>query len=875
MLVSSIVALLATASTFASAETYDAYNLLKDDRAAGRLVFLPMNPSQKEIIVKNSENVLTAWVNYDSKIANYGPDADPFPIIKSLRKNIDTISDNDLQLGLTDAFVKIRDLHTRWINAPPYRCFFATTGLTFGFIEGSADIAKKPTVVVTDITSVPKVLALFGKDYSKIQLGDELHTVDGLSFADWFKKNQFKSGAGANDFGGQRRALSYLTTIRGAVNRLPTEDFVTFQFKSRAHYKRVYTVKVPYVAGHSASCWALGSNLYKKISNITLPGTPPPLNSFKKQSDSTEFQRQLRALKERKNPSAQNSDSIEAAAIQKLLFSDADSAAIVMKPTAVTSIFWSIYQPNGKNMGVIRLSDFQPKDPSTQTEAVERGVMIIRNLLTNEMKDTKSVIFELRGNPGGYISFANSMPQLFKPDFIPYGARYLMNNVTHNTFVVNQDPADPWAKVWGETKPGSRYTNIAPFDSFESSNTLGQAYLRPMGIFNDGVCFSACDMFSGNIQGHRAGTIFGEEGQTGAGGANILSLDDYLSVYNKYDFKPFPYTKELTYAPEGGKFYNRLSVGIRQSVRNGIYDGQLIEDTGIKSDIIVRARWSDLMPNSTTNTQYDRIADNLARIGEKTGQNSLHFIAEPFNIVTSGNEYKIGADIAGIDQITVFKADGVTEIFTQSVPANSRKIVITSPPVINTLGNSHITIVGKSKGKQVLKTYRSVRAIPTTADRIDITRAPFVLSTVGNAVGVYNSGTTSSASGWNLANGKWIIGNGIKYIDNADTTIEAFLTAPVGTRINVNLNLALDSERDYDFVYLNIRSDKGVEDFLLSSKGLDNTTTFPGESGNKTVNGVFPFTTKSTEFSVALRFTSDGGSTLSGATVNTLSVTTN
>ncbi|KAH6577004.1 hypothetical protein BASA60_004290 [Batrachochytrium salamandrivorans] len=834
MLVSSIVALLATASAFASAEAYDAYNLLKDDRAAGRLVFLPTNSSQKEIILKNAENVLAAWVNYDSKIANYGPDADPFPNIKSLRKNIDTISDNDLQLGLTDTFIKIRDLHTLWITGPPYRCFFATTGIAFGFIEGSADIAKKPTVVVTDITKIPKILALFGKDYSKIQLGDELHTVDGLSFVDWFKKNQFKSGAGANDFGGQRRALRYLTTVRGLVNRLPTEDFVTFQFKSRTHYKRVYTVKVPYVAGHSASCWALGSNLYKKLSNITLPGTPPPLTSLKKQSGSTELQCQLRALKEQKHPSAQNSDSMDAAAIQKLIFPDADSASLVMKPTAVTSVFWSIYQPKGKNMGVITLSDFQPKDPSTRAEAIERGVMIIRNLLTNEMKDTRSVIFELRGNPGGYIAFATFLPQLFKPDFIPYGARYLMNNVTHNTFVVDRDPTDSWAKVWGETKPGSRYTNIALFDSFESSNTVGQAYLRPMGVFNDGMCYSACDMFSGNIQGHRAGTIFGEEGQTGAGGANVLALDNYLSVFNQYDFKPFPYTEELIDESEGETFYNNLSVGIRQSVRNGLYDGQLIEDIGIKSDIIVRARWSDLMPNSTTNTQYDRIADNLYRIGEKTGQNRLHFIAEPFSIVASGGGYKIGADIAGIDQITVFKADGVTEVFARSVPANSRKIVITtSPPVINTLGNSRITIVGKSKGKQVLKTYRNVRAIPATADRIDITRAPFVLSTIGKAVGVYNSDTTASASGWNLANGKWIVGDGIEYINNADTTIEAFLTAPVGTRIKVNLDLALDSEGDFDFVYLNIRSDKGVEDFLLYTEHPDGNGTFPGESGTQ------------------------------------------
>ncbi|KAH6583295.1 hypothetical protein BASA61_008077 [Batrachochytrium salamandrivorans] len=838
MLVSSIVALLATASAFASAEAYDAYNLLKDDRAAGRLVFLPTNSSQKEIILKNAENVLAAWVNYDSKIANYGPDADPFPNIKSLRKNIDTISDNDLQLGLTDTFIKIRDLHTLWITGPPYRCFFATTGIAFGFIEGSADIAKKPTVVVTDITKIPKILALFGKDYSKIQLGDELHTVDGLSFVDWFKKNQFKSGAGANDFGGQRRALRYLTTVRGLVNRLPTEDFVTFQFKSRTHYKRVYTVK---------------------------------------QSGSTELQCQLRALKEQKHPSAQNSDSMDAAAIQKLIFPDADSASLVMKPTAVTSVFWSIYQPKGKNMGVITLSDFQPKDPSTRAEAIERGVMIIRNLLTNEMKDTRSVIFELRGNPGGYIAFATFLPQLFKPDFIPYGARYLMNNVTHNTFVVDRDPTDSWAKVWGETKPGSRYTNIALFDSFESSNTVGQAYLRPMGVFNDGMCYSACDMFSGNIQGHRAGTIFGEEGQTGAGGANVLALDNYLSVFNQYDFKPFPYTEELIDESEGETFYNNLSVGIRQSVRNGLYDGQLIEDmVSSRTLLSVLVGPISCLTRLPTLNMIGLLIIWLVLV-KRLDRTACILLLSRSVLLPAGVDTRLVLILQELtkslfSRLTVslkFLHDLCQLILAKSSSQHP-------PPVINTLGNSRITIVGKSKGKQVLKTYRSVRAIPATADRIDITRAPFVLSTIGKAVGVYNSDTTASASGWNLANGKWIVGDGIEYINNADTTIEAFLTAPVGTRIKVNLDLALDSEGDFDFVYLNIRSDKGVEDFLLYTEHPDGNGTFPGESGNnKTVNGVFPFTTKSTEFSVALRFTSDNGAAFSGATVNTLSVTTN
>ncbi|KAH9264508.1 hypothetical protein BASA83_012041 [Batrachochytrium salamandrivorans] len=274
MLVSSAIALLTIGSTFVSADNYITYNLLKNDRAAGRLIFIPTSLEQKEIILSNVESTLAIWVNYDSKKAKYGSAADPFPTIKKLRETINTVTDKELQLGLTDAFIMTRDRHTRWTTMAPYSCFYATTGVTFTFIEGDADIINKPTVVVTSTSKSSKIRLLFGKDYSKIKAGDELLAINGLSFVEWFEKNKFISGAGANDFGGQRTAPDYLTTIYGKHNRLPSDDFITFQFKSHANPEIIYTVDVPYVSGRNEKCWKLGSKLYKSLPSKTLPGTP-------------------------------------------------------------------------------------------------------------------------------------------------------------------------------------------------------------------------------------------------------------------------------------------------------------------------------------------------------------------------------------------------------------------------------------------------------------------------------------------------------------------------------------------------------------------------------------------------------------------------
>ncbi|KAH9268101.1 hypothetical protein BASA83_009490 [Batrachochytrium salamandrivorans] len=200
-----------------------------------------------------------------------------------------------------------RDRHTGWTNMAPYSCFHATT------------------------------------DYSKIKAGDELLAINGLSFVKWFKQNQFKSGGGANDFGGQRTALDYLTTIYGKFNRLPSKDSITFQFKSRANPQNSYTVTV----------------------RMSLDAT-------------------------------RTVGSLEANCTRACL---------------VKFFLEHLYD--------------------------------VRSLLVNELKNTKSVIYDLRGNPGGDAKFADSMVQLFKPDFEPFGDRYLMNKITHSLVADGKNPDKP------------------------------------------------------------------------------------------------------------------------------------------------------------------------------------------------------------------------------------------------------------------------------------------------------------------------------------------------------------------------------------------------------------------------------------------------
>ncbi|KAH9247514.1 hypothetical protein BASA81_014899 [Batrachochytrium salamandrivorans] len=274
-----------------------------------------------------------------------------------------------------------------------------------------------------------------------------------------------------------------------------------------------------------------------------------------------------------------------------------------------------------------------------------------------------------------------------------------------------------------------------------------------------------------------------------------------------------------------------------------------------------------LTPNSTTNSQYDRIAEHLARIGRKNGQSKLHFVSEPFSIVKPLGKFSLSVETAGIDEFTVLRRWKDCGRSTK-VATKKHRLSLPVSAAATTLGNSQITIVGKAAGKQVLKTIRSVRSIPTDDKYMKIGTPGFTFSGLSESVGLYQSSVTAPADGWNNLNGPWMIGNGVKYAKNVESSLEAFFTSPVGTKVNVGLDVALDTEPEFDFLYLSVKSSGDVEDFLINSRGVNDTTKNSMEflEGND-CQGSLSFYHKVQKFSVALKFVSDEGLEFSGATI--------
>ncbi|KAH9274542.1 hypothetical protein BASA83_003178 [Batrachochytrium salamandrivorans] len=498
--------------------------------------------------------------------------------------------------------------------------------------------------------------------------------------------------------------------------------------------------------------------------------------------------------------------NLERRAVIEPISSSDQKSTVRMNPTNVTGVSWGIYQPDSANMGVIKLENFIPQDIETKIPAIEKAIMIIRSLLVNEFKDTNSVMYDLRDNPGGSTKFADTMVQFFKFGFEPYSDSFLINNITFNLFVRGKDPKlDPFAKAWQETKPGSRYSSPVFASPMEAANTMGQ-HPEP-GCWNR----------------------LGEDGRTGGGGAAVLGLDPTLITASPDDFKKLPFSQELASGPI--TYANALSVVSPELLETGLYKGQEIEDAGIKADIVVRARWSDLQPNSTTNTQYERIAASLASIGQKSGQSSCILFVSHFRSWNplANSHWKLRPlvlrnSLCSRPMERLFAAQ-------QKVTTNKQKLSLPVSTAGSVLGNSQLTIVGKTEGRQVLKTIRNVKYIPADDKYIKIGTPGFTFTGTSESVGLYQS---TNYCAW-----EWL----------------------------EQLERAMD---DWQWC----QSSGGVEDFFLSSKGVNDTTkTFNGVSGgNMTVKGTFPFTTKSDQFSVALRFTSDAAVEATGATIRSFTV---
>lgn len=120
------------------------------------------------------------------------------------------------------------------------------------------------------------------------------------------------------------------------------------------------------------------------------------------------------------------------------------------------------------------------------------------------------------------------------------------------------------------------------FSAQEINRTGRAGPERPVILVTDALCYSATDMFAAGFQDHGIGHVLGVDDNTGAGGANRWTLDDFLVSWPDGPFRALP---------RGARLY----IALRRSLRVGNQAGRPVEDLGVRPDVFYRMTEDDLL----------------------------------------------------------------------------------------------------------------------------------------------------------------------------------------------------------------------------------------------------------------------------------------
>ncbi|KAI9095177.1 hypothetical protein DFS34DRAFT_695811 [Phlyctochytrium arcticum] len=682
--------------------------LLKDSRE--KMTFLPYTPEERVFVAQQRQEILNIYANIEEKLKNYGVDS--MASFSEILKNAANMTNKDFSYSMARHALSLRDLHTNFQIGGQHSCYFIGTPYQFDLVT-SDDIIMNPQVVVRTVSQDPEYNTLFPTEALAIKPGDLLDKIDGKSFREYWVSVQNMTG-GANQFGGYRQALNMLSSQNSRAYPLPTNNEVEFGFRQGTGESTI--VKVPYVAQGGRDCLRTAP----KERNTPPPPPSPP------------------------NPKDSSSDRAFPFPYR--------FAKYKYQGTKSDIVLQTTYKAKDFSMGVIRLDEFED-DNLTPNEVLG----VIRTLLTDTLSNTDGILFDVRGNGGGTIDIAEGIYQWFAGKTEPVQTR-TVNHPTNRIIFGNQSLATDQFRAdrlaLQSAAPTDKFAKPVGFLSVDQLNTDGHAYLKPVAVLTDGECYSACDFFCAGMQDSGAAIIFGEDPQTGAGGANVFDQQEALRNFAPTIFKPLPFEGSV------GKDANNntilipgtsgMRVAIRQVVRIGRNAGKILEDTGVLVDEVIRqtpAEFAQL--GGEVFPQFKHIAMRLKQRAAKDGRSNLQFLS-PFGLSYRTN-FSIPFSSSGFDRIEVRDSKGVL-IVDQKLSSNSEgskgELIATKKPA---LGWDRYNIFGFKGSQKMLMTKRpivmlpDVNELPEIAAGTSMANPPLVLFNFDHDAG---SNVAAPQDGW-------------------------------------------------------------------------------------------------------------------------------
>jgi C-terminal processing protease CtpA/Prc len=224
----------------------------------------------------------------------------------------------------------------------------------------------------------------------------------------------------------------------------------------------------------------------------------------------------------------------------------------------------------GKDFAYLRIFTFE-----VSPRRMVKGMI---RILTSEGFPQAGLILDVRGNGGGEIDTGERLLQLFTPHRVkPELFEFI--NTDLNLEICRNAPKNwgmaKWAKSIAESvMTSATYSSGFPITPEEDCNDIGQVYYGPVVLITDALSYSTTDIFAAGFQDNAIGEILGTSGNTGAGGANVWSLEAFRVALGTTAKGRF------AHLPRGV----RMQAAIRRSIRVGKQAGQPLEELGIVPD---------------------------------------------------------------------------------------------------------------------------------------------------------------------------------------------------------------------------------------------------------------------------------------------------
>lgn len=574
----------------------------------------------------------------------------------------------------------------------------------------------KKAFAVTDVHTKKEVLDLLPETFS-VAPGDLVISYNGVPLYQAVQKKMSET-YGANSEAQFRLAQDDLRYYGHGVDQLPTGDFVDLEFENAQGQR--YKHKLPWITYTDDDCI--------KPAPAILP---------------------IKTMKMKRMGSFKGD-------------------------TEEPILYWHINSPSFGNFGYIELTSFNPQVLSNAETVIK-----IQNLLLNELRDTDGLVIDLRDNNGGQIPLAEKIVQLFSPREV-FPLQYILkNSETNYVYFKKSDIEDPFtALLVAARKLGTSFTTSESISEKEEINDLGQAYFKPVAVFVNSKCYSSCEVLAAQMQDHEVGTIFGEDLQTGGGGANVYNLDKILQErFAQTD--PAPFAR----IPHG----QDIQFSFRQAIRVGKNAGALIENAGVRVDRVSPMGRRDIF--NATNDQLLVLQEYLSSI-TTAYTSSIFFESEERHDFVKNHEPLIWA--TWTDTTTFeFKKDGKT-IDKREVNLNASS-VFSLPVNVELISDGRVEIYGSKNEIPVWRKIVRYRVIPEYTPVIEDENLIERLS-------VY-SVSSSKENGWQKKGQEFLIGNGKGYQNLVETEASLFVSIP---QKNSKLSYIAKVESEVDFDFFNV-----------------------------------------------------------------------